>query len=90
MLGAFLGKGDGKNLLPFDDFPPCVAEVPEGSALRERFLAAGYELRETVTVLALEDARALPDDLELPVQQGRNAIQRVRRPDFLEALQDEG
>jgi hypothetical protein len=89
MLGAFLGTGDGKNFLPFDDFTPCVAEVPEGSTLRARFLAAGYQQREPVTVLVVEDVKPLPDDLEVPVQRGQNAIQRVSRPDLLNALQDQ-
>lgn len=90
MLGAFLGTADGVTLLPIGDFPPCVAEVPLGSPLRERFLTAGYDPLDKVTVLVLEDVRALPDDLEVPVQRGRNAIQRVARPDLLKALQDQG
>lgn len=89
MLGAFLGTADGVTLLPIGDFPPCIAEVPVGSPLRERFLAAGYDPLDKVTVLVLEDVKALPDDLEAPVQRGRNAIQRVARPDLLNALQDQ-
>lgn len=88
MLGTVLGTADGTTLLPFDPFPRCVAKVPEGSTLRTRFLAAGYQQREPVTVLVVEDVEPLPDDLEVPVQRGRNAIQRVTRPDLLEALQD--
>lgn len=87
MLGAVLGTADGTTLLSFEDFPPCVAKVPAESALRERFLAAGYEQREPVTVLVVEDVEPLPDDLEVPVQRGQNAIQRVARPDLLKALQ---
>lgn len=88
MLGAFLGTADGVTLLPFADFPRCVAEVPVGNLLRERFLTAGYEKREPVTVLVVEDVRALPDDFDVPVQRGRNATQSEARPDLLDALQN--
>lgn len=88
MLGAFLGTADSETLLPFEDFPLCVAKVPGESPLIERFLAAGYEKREPVTVLVVEDVRMLPDDLEVPMQGGRNAIQSEARPDLLDALQN--
>lgn len=90
MLGAFLGTADRETLLPFRDFPLCVAQVPGESPLIERFLAADYEQREPVTVLVVEDVRALSDDFEVPVQRGRNAIQRAARPDLLNALQNQG
>lgn len=90
MLGTVLGNADGTTLQSFEKFPPCVAEVPEESTLRNRFLSAGYDQRKPVTVLVVEDVKRLSDDLEVPVQRGQNAIQRLTRPDLLEALQDQG
>ena len=86
MLGAFLGTADGETLPRFEDFPPCVAEVPIGSPLRERFQAAGYKQQEVLTVLVLEGVSAIPEGYAVPKQAGRNAIQRAGRPDLVSEL----